>query len=433
MSPTDWERPLFYSRRVKRLFLYQTMLVISTTAFEAISLSCPGHHMFPNLQTLVLNLMTHKSLSATSLDFLISPHLEEIRLYFGTRFRLLCQIVPTLAVKCPSLTCVGISMDKSYDARTLKVVSDFVRSLARIQDLAVTNIDQDAFKRLGGLASLKVLELEDPKVPWMPALPIDGATSPQHMYSSLTDLYFGDSTTVDQITAVINIISNAQLKRLEFELLDDAGPSDAIGRLYSALTTHCSHVSLQDISMRGAWPSGSASMDQYRIHGATLRTLFCFGNMVSVELHQCSGFDLDDADIFDMARAWPRLEFLALIGYLALKPRVTVQGLYAFAQQCPNLDYLAIMVDATVVVPEPRVGSVSQDTLRTLSVSRSPIQVPNAVVAFLSAIFPRVNVDSDFYYEDPGSEELEYRDRWAEVKQSLKDFRAQKNLDQGGN
>ncbi|KAJ7474979.1 hypothetical protein FB451DRAFT_1558182 [Mycena latifolia] len=430
VCPKDWERPLLYSRHIKLLLLISPA---SSIAFETLSLSCPGGYMLPNLQLLDLSDLPQ---SASSIDFLLSPQLQEIRLHFYTGFRLLCQIVPTLAVKCPSLICLCIYMDKSYDAATLKVVSDFVRSLVRIQELGVTSLDQDAFKHLGGLTSLTVLRLEDPKVPWTSALPIDAATSPQHMYSSLAALYFGETTTVDRITAFINIISNAQLKKLQFELLDDPGPSDAIGRLYSALTTHCSHDSLQDISMRGAWPSLSASMDQYRIHGATLRTLFCFVNMVSVELHQCSGFDLDDADIFDMACAWPRLESLSLTGFSDLspeQPRVTLQGLYAFAQHCPSLQYLGMNFNATVPLELP-VRSLSSVSLELLDVWYSPIRTPSAVAAFLTNIYPQADIELFDVHHPTGTdyEELENLDRWAEVKQSLKDLRAQKIFDKGG-
>ncbi|KAJ7495578.1 hypothetical protein FB451DRAFT_1478526 [Mycena latifolia] len=401
--------------------------MVSTKALEAISLSCPGDHMFPNLQTLALSLppRTYESQSLTSIGFLISPQLKKIQLHFGIGCRLLSQIiVPTLAVKCPSLTCVGICMDESYDAATLKVISDFVRSLARIQDLAVANLDQDAFKHLGGLTSLRVLKLEDPKVPWTSALPIDAATSPQHMYSSLTKLHFG-CTTVDRITAFINIISNSPLKELETDLLGDAATSDTIGRLYSALAAHCSHTSLQRISIAGAYEDGVS--DQYRIPGAILRILFCFVSMVSVSIDTPLGFDLDNADIFDMARAWPQLEYLSLREYSDLKPRVTVQGLHAFAQQCPNLHHLEIMVDATVV-PELPVGSLSQASLRTLDVSYSPIRTPKAVAAFLASIFPELSVHFSCDDEaDPATEK-----RWEEVKQSLVEFRAQKIQEKRG-
>ncbi|KAJ7495580.1 hypothetical protein FB451DRAFT_1214407, partial [Mycena latifolia] len=287
--------------------------------WEPLSLSCPGGYMFPNLQA--LRLTHYPAESASSINFLISPQLQAIRLDFGTEFRLLCQIVPTLSVKCPSLTCVDIAVDDRYDAATLQVVSDFVLRSSCIEVLTVPNLDLNAFKHLGGLTSLRILKLEDPK----------------HMFSSLTELHFG-RTTVDRITTFISIISNSPLKELEADSLDDAATSDAIGRLYSALAAHCSHDSLQRISE-------SASPDQYRIHRAILRTLFCFGNMVSIGLYQCSGFDLDDADIFDMASAWPRLEFLSLTGAAdreLKEPRVTVQGFHAFAHHCPNLKYLGM-------------------------------------------------------------------------------------------
>ncbi|KAJ7495552.1 hypothetical protein FB451DRAFT_1550915 [Mycena latifolia] len=427
VSPQDWERPLFYSRRVKRLSLTHSISIVSTEAFEAISLSRRGNHMFPNLLALMLSLTpkTYESQSATSISFLISPQLKEIGLDFGTGFKGLSQIVPTLAVKCPSLTYVGISMDDSYEAATLQVVSDFVRSLARIQDLAVTNLDQDAFKHLGGLTSLKVLRLKNPKVTWMPALPIDAPTSPHHMYSSLTALHF-DRTTVERVIAFIKVMSNAPLKELESHPFDDAATSVEIGRLYSALAAHCSHNSLESISLHGGWTSERGVPDQFRISGATLRTLFCFANIVSVSIYQSFGFDLTDADIFDLARAWPQLELLSLTAAYELEPnppRATVQGFNAFALHCPNLRRLDMTVDATVPPGLPA-GSLSQASLRMLDVFHSPISSPGTVATYLSTIFPQTNVK--FSFDEP-SEERNYRGCWEEVQQSLTDMRAQKH------
>ncbi|KAJ7495606.1 hypothetical protein FB451DRAFT_1478556 [Mycena latifolia] len=405
IRPTDWERPLVYSWRIKSLRLNGGIWPVARSPFAALCLRCPGDYMFPNLEALVLNLSPtrsgYASQSATSISFLISPRITKIELHFGDGFGLLSELVPTLAAKIPSLTEVNISMDDDYDTSTLRIVSNFVRSLARIQDLTVTNLDQSTFEHLGRLSALTALKLTNPKVPRTP-LPIDAVTSLHPMYSSLTALHFGH-TTVDRVIAFIEVVSNAPLEKFETSLFDTA-TSDAIGRLYSALVAHCSNNSLQRISIDGRASSEGDVPDQYRIGGATLRTLFCFVNVVSVSLDQPFGFDLDDADIFDLAHAWRQLEFLALKGCSDWKPRITVQGLYAFAQQCPNLRYLEITVDATVVVPEPPAGSVSQDSLRTLTVSRSPIRQPNGVVVFLSTIFPQADVDSDFYNEDPASE-----------------------------
>ncbi|KAJ6623296.1 hypothetical protein B0H10DRAFT_1786661 [Mycena sp. CBHHK59/15] len=133
----------------------------------------------------------------------------------------------------------------------------------------------------------------------------------------------------------------------------------------------------------------------YAVKGHHLRPLFCFSNLTDVSLAPPVGFDLDDVTVSDMARAWPHIQWLILGAgsYAHVASRVTLQGLYAFAQHCPELHFLQISLDASAVPLMELCGKtrVSQGRLTTLRVPCSTIVAPISVVAFLSSIFPKLS------------------------------------------
>ncbi|KAJ7621757.1 hypothetical protein DFH06DRAFT_1009770 [Mycena polygramma] len=156
--------------------------------------------------------------------------------------------------------------------------------------------------------------------------------------------------------------------------------------LYSALATNCTHASLQRIAVqKPAWLRseviGPDQLNLYLVSGEELRPLLCFRNLVVVSLSHTAGVDLDDEAVLNLAHAWPCLQSLWLPSdpKYRIKPRVTLEGIYAFAKYCPNLEDLEILFDATVT-PElkirGKIGSmrrVSQNSLGDLDVAYSPI------------------------------------------------------------
>ncbi|KAJ7495504.1 hypothetical protein FB451DRAFT_1387525 [Mycena latifolia] len=143
-------------------------------------------------------------------------------------------------------------------------------------------------------------------------------------------------------------------------------------------------------------------ISMYCVRGDVLLPLFSFANLVIVTLRHPVGFDLDDTTVLGMARAWPRIESLALLAgnFRHVHPRVTLEGLSAFAEHCPHLRTLSMTLDATMVPKlrgknkKPR---VAQESLAYLNVSVSPISNPGRVAVFLSAIFPELQWISTSY------------------------------------
>ncbi|KAJ7123590.1 hypothetical protein C8R44DRAFT_784060 [Mycena epipterygia] len=421
VSPTDWERPLFYSSRVK-MFRMHYPWPATTAAFETIRLSCPQPHLFPNLDLLDLTHRRYSEEDSTHyINFLLSPRITTLGLAFGGEVELLRQIVgPALTVQCPSLGEVAIRNDGS-DELALPSVSTFVRNLVRIHTLTVENLDREAFEHLGNLPTLKVLTLRNLKVPAI-LRPVENTNS---MYASLETLRFG-TTRVEHVAAFLDLIRNSPVKKFKIEYLDEIPTKNEPKQLYSTLAAHFNPLSFRIIVIEhGGWVDGD--VDEYPdsgpITGDVLSIMFCFINLVSVSLNHPFGFDLNDADIFNLACAWPRIEKLSL-GYIigwSRRPRVTLYGLYAFAQHCPNLGYLAMPCDATGLPEwEPASTEASQTRLKWIDVKESAIDDIGRVAAFLSSVFPCVTIRADRNDELEG-EEAEYSGRWEKVGHIVKE------------
>ncbi|KAF7368701.1 hypothetical protein MVEN_00194800 [Mycena venus] len=176
---------------------------------------------------------------------------------------------------------------------------------------------------------------------------------------------------------------------------------------------------------------------EYSVGGDTIEPLLSFVNLTSVHLSHPVGFDLDDAMVLRMARAWPCITSLSLLACPShrISPRVTLRVLYAFAKHCPELEVLEMTFDATKV-PKIRINGKrrrSQWSLSYLNVGLSPISKPRLVASFLSVIFPELAeigtlfdqiVDDQDEVED--DEELVFEpeviasyDMWEKVQQEI--------------
>jgi hypothetical protein len=205
------------------------------------------------------------------------------------------------------------------------------------------------------------------------------------LFSSLKFLDFR-YTTVARAIAFIDLTMNCPLERLQIESINDYTPVTAVEQLYSALAARCSHIALQTLKIPAGYRPDDADAALFSITGDVLRHLFCFKNMVTVSLGQPFGFNLHDGDIFDLTSSWPRLEFLVLKGLKHAPSRVTLRALYAFAQHCPNLRFLAITLDATAIAgleSDPSDERACQTKLEHIVLGFSSITTAAPVAAFL--------------------------------------------------
>ncbi|KAJ7919551.1 hypothetical protein B0H13DRAFT_1988642 [Mycena leptocephala] len=396
MQSSDWDRPQFYMPRVKSL---SVMEAFDTPEFlETLSLSLPGETFFPRLETLHWHPKSDLSVFHHVRSFL-TPHITDLSLGCDSFSHL--SVLSTLAAKCPSLTRVTITTDFSaligIMARSgpggsgqkifAPAISTLVLALPQIRSLQVPWLDDRAVAHLARMPDLSTLHLEF-------GLPRTAPPVENLGFTTLTELTV---RTMKCALRLLNVAANSPLEKFTI-MATSLNPSETMAReFYATLLEHCSHSSLREITIGGEFDEdiealSTAEIATFLVGGDVLRPLFSFPNLIEVRLAHPVGFNLDDAMMHDLARAWPQIEVLGLTArpYRHVPSRVSLEGLYAFAKHCPHLRILALTFDATVV-PKLRDNGkkrVTQRSLCHLNVAASPIRKPERVAKFLSAMFP---------------------------------------------
>jgi hypothetical protein len=190
--------------------------------------------------------------------------------------------------------------------------------------------------------------------------------------------------TLGYVTEVVNEFWNTPLRSL-YAGTDASDSEHDIHHFLAALSTHIMHSALEKINLI-LGVKGEANLD---IDGRTLSHLLCFSNLREVTIHLRGKFLLDNAAVWDMARAWPNLVQLRLSDE-SLPPIMTLASLRAFATHCPELVSIALTFDATIFPPSSDEQPLGQKKLLSLQVFYSPISSPALVGRFLAGIFPNI-------------------------------------------
>ncbi|KAJ7466163.1 hypothetical protein B0H11DRAFT_1869859 [Mycena galericulata] len=426
--PVHWDRPLFYSRRVK-FFTFNTSHSYPDTpaVYETLRTCLPPGPLFPNIE----------SIEWESSDAALFSH---FRLFVGPRLTRLslgdCQSIghlsslPSLAAECPLLRDFSITCSKGLSGRC-ESVSFLVRGLNHLRTLYVPCLDTAALQHLAQLPEFDSLVLADQS-------PL-GSSSTLPATSEELSLAWDDlDMTVTDIHAVSEILV-ALRQPLLFCLsvkFPRNTPANTIAECYNTVAANCDQDSLKSLSINSEnpltnMPASPVLVDPVR--SQTLLPLFMFGHLTRVDLSAPVGFDLDDAAAADMAHAWPRITSLTLgaIHSMHVPSRMTLCALLSFAKFCPRLRHLELQLDATVV---PKWDAQKSDekrprqkTLTYLDVLNSPVGTPLAVAAFLSSTFPKLRILTAGYVprrvgEDPPfvpSHLVARREKWKAAEAAL--------------
>ncbi|KAJ6616339.1 hypothetical protein B0H10DRAFT_2037589 [Mycena sp. CBHHK59/15] len=408
----DWERPSIYMHRVKLFFCIGCKTIQLSEAFEALQRCLPGDCIFPNLSTL------HWSNSADPLyiRLFLGPHIGSIA--FSVRDDLShLSFLSTLAQKHPALRDVSIYSDFSSHRQT-RSISAMLLGLLHVEYINVPSLNLAALKHVGGLPTVKSLAVRNISFP---------KSFDQPMFCSLQILELRRAE-IESTTAFINMWSDAPLEslRLHFSTVPTTG---AMERLFTTLASRCSQASLWSLMLDSARLFVRDTDRAEYVY--SLSSLFPFFNLTRVHIQSPVGFDLHDASILDMARAWPKIEELMLKSACQFsRPRVTLQGLRYLAQYCPELHSLQMAFDATRTSPWEARGRkrVVQENLEHLEVEYSMISKPLRVARFISGIFPNLRcIFTDREHEDNEGEDeiemhgeaIEFHYYWKEVMELL--------------
>ncbi|KAJ7746131.1 hypothetical protein DFH07DRAFT_1038550 [Mycena maculata] len=381
--PTDWERPLFYMCRVKFFSMGNPARI--SDVLDVFGQCPPAQYVFPNLEKLWWHEPPFKHFS-----LFFTPRLTSIRLFdVEADF----SVVSNHILRCTHLKSVVLCVKRGdYDpaARSSWPFSSIVRCLTHIEDLHVPEIDSTAMEHLAQLPCLKGLHfsyqsaLEEPR-------PFERSVR----FPALIQL---GVPLVTVATTLLKFFWQTPLEKLVMNGTDRIPMTKmAASEFYSTLAAHCAHASLSEI-----WNSGQTFLVEptpeqiltYSVAGDILQPLFSFSNLHKVELRHPVGFDLDNATILDMARSWPHITIIKLVASTTrhMPTRVTLEGLYAFAEHCPQLRDLTLTFDATLVSRTPPSDEPrhNQLCLQCLNVECSLVGDPGPVAEFLFSIFPRL-------------------------------------------
>ncbi|KAJ7729813.1 hypothetical protein B0H16DRAFT_225562 [Mycena metata] len=373
IRPEDWNRVLACSPRIRDLGCNSWDCDLSGI-FPVISVCLPDQ-LLPNLQTLYW--------------CPADPIFHYIHLFLGPKITSLTfsgssipaiSLLPTLALKCPTLKDVSISSGEK------KAVSIFLRSLECLESVHVETLDHSTLEHLSRLPTLTSLRLN--------TLPVFHSLSPRfdpQPFAVLRKLHL-DSMDMEAITHFLRSCKEVPLRSLSFYV--QSYPTTAESHeFYRALSASVLHSSLTEASFDVGINTFDGNTPNFRIHRESIQFLAAFTNLVTIDISSPVGIDWDDTTAAELARAWPHLETLHMTSYGPSRspPDTTLECLYSFAKWCPRLADLTITFDGIRAPPslDQTPGRPSQYALKSIDVAHSRISTAiTPVVQFLSTIFP---------------------------------------------
>ncbi|KAJ6559790.1 hypothetical protein B0H19DRAFT_1260483 [Mycena capillaripes] len=411
---SDWDRVRFYTPRVKRLISGSIDWSLSGI-FPALSVSFPEtsfsclhdlrwHHSYTDFYYIHLFLRP----TLTSIYFTLSS--DDSSLSF----------LSILGSKCPKLT--EISIAGHYESHS---ISEFVSGLQYIEKISAHSLDGDALLHLSQLTTLESLTLN--KFPReLILMPMETQSFPSLRTFSLA------YPEIRETTQFLGICSAIPLKTFDLNL-QDFPTAHETHVLFAAIATGFSSATLTFLSIENEYePWEELNLTTYQIPRRSLQLLCRFHNLAVLVIMSPLGFTVDNADVSDLARAWPRIVTLRLSARThTYQPCTTLACLPSFAQHCPRLCNLHLALDCTTVPPpvtNSQPGILPHHSLESLHVEHSPIASPIAVARFLSYLFPNVrSISTVREHEDNEDEDEldEHRDairnhgRWKEVVELL--------------
>ncbi|KAJ7052010.1 hypothetical protein C8F01DRAFT_1172729 [Mycena amicta] len=427
---SDWERPRRYCDRVRVYacgYNYQSTPFREDETLSLLLIWLPDGFLFPKLENLVLEFVLSGDQHLTLLLFrhLLSPRLKSID--FRTPTPLVLSVLPAITQRALTLTELrfGKMPANPYTPADHATIFSFVRSLNHIRHLTIPALDRDTFIHVARLDSLQELDVEglsdgvDPSA----LLPIE----------SFVDLKYITLSDADMVTAtrLLHLLSDSPLERINVASKDFT-PSASVSAFYSGIAAHIRRSSLREF--HHTWAD-----DGCEIGLEMLSSLCSFSQLTTVYIHSTGGFDLNDQSLAPLARAWPSMRSFSL-QHPSSDAELTLAALLPFAQYCPELTFIEMTFDTTIIPSSTSTSSgerIKRPELGQLGVGLSRLDKAFPVARFLSAVFPNLGVVYNTW-EEADEEDQEAADvmnaRWQEVQElipQLVEVRAEGRLEQG--
>lgn len=248
-----------------------------------------------------------------------------------------------------------------------------------------------AYTHLASLPNLQKITFAEKPLWREPLKTFPLPTTPATAFPALRQLK-ADVKELSLCTTMFRGMHCSPLKCIEISLEGYAKPAVWF-ELFDAMAKHCDTSSLEQLS---AWEIYRRFDEVYKtkewvIDFETIRPLLVFSNITHASL-PFGDFDLDDAAIKEVAKAWPRVRFLKLCnGSCPPKPHLTLLALSYFAEHCPDLEHLHMFIDATVIPTTTPTSSRRKRIPLRLLLDKSPVSHPREVAGFITKCFPNIS------------------------------------------
>ena len=317
---------------------------------------------------------------------------------------LLLPMLRSLHTKCPQIRHLSVQCRSSVGPMD-PVVSKAVQHLLHLEtiDLSLPLLD-DALVHLATLPNLSVAKIFLPRNSEVHER-LASVKAP--IFPSLTVLHVSTVRLEPSLTCLIDMLSSTQLSEVRLSAAHDPS-SVSLNSFLTALSRCPSRDALSAVNLSFPLPSSVPLMrslnavppldhPECTLDLATFEPLFACPELTELDV---ASFFLrpDDAFLRALATACPRLQSLRLGPpyYAGRLPAATLDGLLPLFRLCPDLEHIAIPINATTA---PRLASGygymdaggsewnsdSESQLRTLDVGDSPIRFADEAAAFLSA------------------------------------------------
>ncbi|KAG2356081.1 hypothetical protein BDR07DRAFT_476254 [Suillus spraguei] len=368
--------------------------IIDTDTWNALNYPPFSVPLLPNLTSLTWTEASNKTFHYIRL--LVTPKLTTLNISASYSFTFSPaehSILSSIAKSCPSISHLDLHFSRYGNESTefVENTATLLQSWSQLISLRTGTVSEAAITYLSNLPSLRVLKIT------LPSTLISVDTQELLRRPAFCALQELDITckNMDFLDAFLKQLA-ITAKVLSFTITDGVDSTRALPALISRLCNLCADNSLQQVqlSITDQHARGISS-----IEAATFQPLFTFRDLrkFNFTTYNCYYYvvRMDDADLVEMAKAWPLLEDLAIPGCPKTDHEVTPHAFVSLLSHCPRLVSVAVPVDWTTIdyddIPRdiPYQG-FSHSTVSELVFQASVVDNPLRIAAFISAIAPNV-------------------------------------------
>ncbi|KJA21319.1 hypothetical protein HYPSUDRAFT_741768 [Hypholoma sublateritium FD-334 SS-4] len=391
--PSDWERFDLYAPLVRHLSVIERLeqspasfLVLDPLIYHA--LERRNHVLLPNLSTMVAS---RSDLPA--MTFLLTSPIHRLKVHMHPSqipqlYDLLQFDIPLNMTRLTSLHLAQSGMPWSQEHRS--IIGPALATLLRELDLEEFecdwfNLEDEHVELLLKMPALRVASIFKS----VAALDRVLLLHPIGKTPRLRSFTIWADTIVPRHLA--GILVSLRPGQLEAFSVHPTGPNPScttaeLAELTRAIAESCAPAHFAQLCLeiwQGVGPVRHAPADFGVLH-----PLAAFAHLRQLVLPS-HALDLTDVEVETLARAWPRLEVLA-VNTSAAAPRATLRSLLALATHCRALRSVTFQFAGGATFDDAELASAAGHGLHELSVGCSTAPDAGAVAAFLRVVFPKL-------------------------------------------